>query len=52
MESMQLALENVVNTVFDGFNEFSKANAEAQLALCRIFEGFVFVNFPYVNYCI
>ncbi|KAF7805169.1 protein HASTY 1 [Senna tora] len=39
MDSMQLALENVVNAVFDGSNEFSKANAEVQLALCRIFEG-------------
>lgn len=42
MESMQLALENVVNAVFDGSNEFSKENSEVQLALYRIFEGFFF----------
>ncbi|KAI9099189.1 hypothetical protein K1719_024956 [Acacia pycnantha] len=39
MESMQLSLENVVNAVFDGSHEFAKANAEVQLAVCRIFEG-------------
>ncbi|XP_061348450.1 protein HASTY 1 isoform X2 [Gastrolobium bilobum] len=39
MESMQLALENVVNTVFDGSNDFAKANGEVQFALCRTFEG-------------
>ncbi|KAK7284295.1 hypothetical protein RJT34_19040 [Clitoria ternatea] len=38
-ESMQLALENVVNAVFDGSNDFTKANAEVQFALCRTFEG-------------
>ncbi|KAK7337855.1 hypothetical protein VNO77_18443 [Canavalia gladiata] len=39
MESMQLTLENVVNAVFDGSNDFTKANAEVQFALCRTFEG-------------
>ncbi|XP_027350617.1 protein HASTY 1 [Abrus precatorius] len=39
MESMQLALENVVNAVFDGSNDLTKANAEVQFALCRTFEG-------------
>ncbi|KAJ1417073.1 Exportin-1/Importin-beta-like [Sesbania bispinosa] len=39
MESMQLALENVVNAVFDGSNDFAKANPEVQFALCRTFEG-------------
>ena len=39
MESMQLVLENVVNAVFDGSNDFAKANAEVQLALRRTFEG-------------
>ncbi|RDX99328.1 Protein HASTY 1, partial [Mucuna pruriens] len=39
MESMQLALENVVNAVFDGSNDVTKANAEVQFALCRTFEG-------------
>ncbi|XP_028770748.1 protein HASTY 1 [Neltuma alba] len=39
MESMQLSLENVVNAVFDGSNEFAKAYAEVQLTVCSIFEG-------------
>ncbi|XP_054802202.1 protein HASTY 1 isoform X2 [Prosopis cineraria] len=39
MESMQLSLDNVISAVFDGSNEFAKANAEVQLAVCRIFEG-------------
>ncbi|KAI4301872.1 hypothetical protein L6164_035110 [Bauhinia variegata] len=39
MESMQLALENVVNAIFDGSNDITKLNTEVQLALCRIFEG-------------
>ncbi|KAG6646453.1 protein HASTY 1 [Carya illinoinensis] len=39
MESMQLALDNVVNAVFDGTNEFGGGSSEVQLALCRIFEG-------------
>ncbi|KAH1079333.1 hypothetical protein AAZX31_19G226200 [Glycine max] len=39
MESMQLALENVVNAAFDGSNDFTKTNAEVQFALCRTFEG-------------
>lgn len=40
MESMQLALENVVNAVFDRSNDIAKANAEVQFALCRTFEGY------------
>lgn len=39
MESMQLPLENVVNAVFDGSNDFGRMPSEVQLALCRIFEG-------------
>ncbi|KAI6692543.1 hypothetical protein NL676_020253 [Syzygium grande] len=39
MECMQLALENVVNTVFDGLGEFGGGNSEVQLTLCTIFEG-------------
>ncbi|XP_048324351.2 protein HASTY 1 isoform X2 [Ziziphus jujuba] len=39
MDSMQLALENVVSTVFDGSNEIVGGSSEVQLALCRIFEG-------------
>ncbi|XP_052193214.1 protein HASTY 1 isoform X2 [Diospyros lotus] len=39
MESMQLALENVISTVFDGSKEFDGSLSESQLALCRIFEG-------------
>ncbi|XP_057439439.1 protein HASTY 1 [Lotus japonicus] len=39
MESTQLALEIVVNTVFDGSNDCVKSNAEIQFALFRTFEG-------------
>ncbi|KAM1353912.1 protein HASTY 1-like isoform X2 [Malus sylvestris] len=39
MESMQLALENVVSTIFDGSNEIAGGHSEVQLGLCRIFEG-------------
>ncbi|PON69489.1 Exportin [Trema orientale] len=39
MESMQLALENVASTIFDGSNEFAGGCSEIQLAMCRIFEG-------------
>ncbi|GAB4835901.1 hypothetical protein Ancab_000820 [Ancistrocladus abbreviatus] len=39
LESMQLALENVVVAVFDGSNEFGGSTSEVHLALCRIFEG-------------
>jgi len=40
MESVQLAIEGVVNAVFDGSNDFTKTNAEVQFALCRTFEGY------------
>ncbi|KAF3454376.1 hypothetical protein FNV43_RR04823 [Rhamnella rubrinervis] len=39
MESMQLALDNVVSTIFDGSNEYAGGSSEIQLALCSIFEG-------------
>ncbi|KAL8545620.1 hypothetical protein ACS0TY_005666 [Phlomoides rotata] len=39
MESMHLALENVINTVFDGSNEYVKHSTEVQLSLHRILEG-------------
>ncbi|KAF3965225.1 hypothetical protein CMV_010562 [Castanea mollissima] len=39
MESMQLALENIVISIFDGSNEFGGGSSEVQLALYRIFEG-------------
>ncbi|KAB2048568.1 hypothetical protein ES319_A13G121100v1 [Gossypium barbadense] len=39
MESMQMALENVVISIFDGSNEFAGGSSEVHLALCRIFEG-------------
>lgn len=39
MESMQVALENVVSSIFDGSNEFAGGSSEVHLALCRIFEG-------------
>ncbi|CAH9101624.1 unnamed protein product [Cuscuta epithymum] len=39
LESMHLALESVVNAVFDGPHEFERRNPEVQISLCRIFEG-------------
>ncbi|TYH34534.1 hypothetical protein ES332_D13G134200v1 [Gossypium tomentosum] len=39
MESMQMALENVIISIFDGSNEFAGGSSEVHLALCRIFEG-------------
>ncbi|TXG65800.1 hypothetical protein EZV62_007075 [Acer yangbiense] len=39
MESMHLALENIVSSVFDGQNEVGEATSEVHLSLCRIFEG-------------
>lgn len=39
MESMQLALENVVSTIFDGSNEIGGVHSEVQHGLCKIFEG-------------
>ncbi|XVF06240.1 hypothetical protein REPUB_Repub06bG0030700 [Reevesia pubescens] len=39
MESMQVALESVVSSIFDGSNEFAGGSSEVHLALCRIFEG-------------
>lgn len=39
MESMQLALENVVSTIFDGSNEIGGGHSEVQHGLCKIFEG-------------
>ncbi|KZV39943.1 protein HASTY 1 [Dorcoceras hygrometricum] len=39
IESMHLALENVVSTIFEGSNEYCKIKTEAQLALHQVFEG-------------
>ncbi|VVA12817.1 PREDICTED: exportin-5 [Prunus dulcis] len=39
MESMQLALENVVSTIFDGSNEIGGGHSEVQHGMCKIFEG-------------
>lgn len=39
MESMQMALENVVISIFDGSNEFAGGSSEVHLDLCRMFEG-------------
>lgn len=49
LESMQLALENVVVAVFDGPDEFARGSSEIQLALCRIFEGYTLT--PEIFYC-
>lgn len=40
MESMQLALENVVSAVYDGSTEYDRVDSEIQLSLGIIFEGF------------
>jgi exportin-5 len=37
---MPLALENIVNAVFDRSNDIAEANAEVQFALCRTFQGY------------
>ncbi|XP_057961028.1 protein HASTY 1 isoform X2 [Malania oleifera] len=39
LESMQLALENVVIAIFDGSNELGGGSSEIQLALHGVFEG-------------
>lgn len=39
MESMQVGLESVVSTIFDGSNEFAGGSSELHLPLCRLFEG-------------
>ncbi|KAK1410770.1 hypothetical protein QVD17_37309 [Tagetes erecta] len=39
LESMQLAVENVVAAVFDGSNDNLGSASDAQLASCRILEG-------------
>lgn len=39
MESMHLALENVINTVFDVSNEYGKYSTDVQLSLHRVLEG-------------
>ncbi|KAM7277793.1 hypothetical protein ACFE04_004927 [Oxalis oulophora] len=38
MESLQLALDNVASTIFDGSNEYAGGTSEVHLALCKIFE--------------
>ncbi|KAK6139371.1 hypothetical protein DH2020_026879 [Rehmannia glutinosa] len=39
IESMHLALENIVGSIFDGSNDYSKKNTEVQLSLHRTLEG-------------
>ncbi|CAH1436793.1 unnamed protein product [Lactuca virosa] len=39
LESMQLAVENVLGAVFDGQNDENGSASDAQLASCRILEG-------------
>lgn len=45
MESMQLALDNVVSTIFDESNEVVSGSSEVQHALGKIFEGFYQILF-------
>lgn len=40
LESMQLALESIVSSVFDGSDELG----ESKLALCRTFQGFLLTS--------
>lgn len=49
MESIHLALENVINTVFDGSNEYSKHSTEVQLSLHRILEGLMTTTSIYMK---
>ncbi|KAK7355295.1 hypothetical protein VNO80_14548 [Phaseolus coccineus] len=49
LESMQLAIEGVVNAVFDGSNGFTKTNADVQFALCRTFEVMLTVSCGYTS---
>lgn len=46
MESMHLALENIVITIFDGSNEYGKI-AGLQQSLHQILEGLIPTNFVY-----
>lgn len=39
MESMQLALETIVSTIFDGSDKLGVAISETKFALLGIFEG-------------
>ncbi|KAJ4849692.1 histone deacetylase [Turnera subulata] len=39
MDCLQVALENVASTVFDGSNDFAGGSSEVDLQLCRMFEG-------------
>ncbi|XP_076910372.1 protein HASTY 1-like isoform X2 [Bidens hawaiensis] len=39
LESMQLAVDNVVAAIFDGSNDDTGSGSDAQLASCRILEG-------------
>lgn len=41
LESMQLAVDNVVAAIFDGSNDDTGSGSDAQLASCRILEGFL-----------
>lgn len=49
MESMHLALENVVSTIFDGSNEYGKNSTEVQLSLHQILEGLMTTTSIYMK---
>lgn len=51
MDSMQLALENVVSTTFDGSNEFGAGSSEIQLQLREIFDGLSLTLYSIDNLC-
>lgn len=49
MESMHLGLENVVATIFDGSNEFSKIGPDLQHSIHQILEGLIATTSIYLK---
>ena len=47
LESMHLAVENVMIAVFDGPNDDNVSASDAQLASCRILEGHLSCQLSY-----
>lgn len=48
MESMHLALENIVVTIFDGPNEYSKISPDLQHSLRQTLEGLITARSMYL----
>lgn len=49
MESMYLALENVVITIFDGSNEYGKISPDLQHSLRQTLEGLITATSIYLK---